>query len=168
MTKRKTPAELAAGRSAAATKAAATRAARTATAAARAEQAPEAGLIITDPSAVTIGNLGEHLDGPGAPGPKPATAVVGETLKCQSIDGEISLSLLVPYKKFKLVMNMPEDVEDAQMLDFLLDNVLSPEDKDTLENLRDGAETFHFTMAWMDALGERLGASLGKSGPSSS
>ena len=101
------------------------------------------------------------------PGPKPDTAVVGETLKCQSLDGEISLSLLVPYAKFKLVMSM-EDIEESKIVDFLLDDVMNPEDRDTLVGLRDGTETLKFAMAWMEALGERLGGSVGKSGPSSS
>lgn len=136
-----------ASRSEASKKAAATRAARAA--AAQASGAPEI------PA------------GPGAPGPKPPTLVVGETLKCQSIDGEISLSLLVPYAKFKLVMNM-DDIPEAEIVDFLLDEVMDPADKDKLVNLRDGAETLKFAMAWMEAIGERLGSSVGKSGPSSS
>lgn len=108
----------------------------------------------------------EFTAGPGEPGPKPDTLVVGEHLKCQSIDGEISLSLLIPYKKFKLVMSAPEKIDDADMIDFLLEEVMDPADAETLNGLRDGAETLKFAMAWMDALGERLGASMGKSGPS--
>lgn len=148
MTKRKTPAEVAAARSEAAKKAAETRAAKAAAAAAAAA---------TDAAPA----------GPGEPGPKPRSIVVEDTLKCQTKDGEISLSLLVPYKKIKLVTSIPEDVNDEDMLDFLLEQVIAPDDAETLLGLRDGTETFEFTMAWMDALGERLGASLGKYGPSS-
>ncbi|MET4094565.1 hypothetical protein [Arthrobacter sp. UYCu712] len=152
--------DAAARRSAAAKKSAATRAARKEAAAA------PAGLQVTDPASVITAELAL---GPGAPGPKPKSIVVENTLKCQTVDGEISLSLLVPYPKLKLLLTLEDDnIEEAEMVDYILENILSEADAATLNGLSDGTETFIFAIEWMTALGERLGSSVGKSGPSSS
>ena len=106
---------------------------------------------------------------PPAPGPKPRTQVVEHTLKCQSdVDGEISLSLLVPYPKMKVMLRLEEDeIPEQDVVDHILENIMGAEDADKLMALQDGAETLEFTMDWMTAVGERLGNSVGKFGPSS-
>lgn len=103
------------------------------------------------------------------PGPKPRTAIVENTLKCSTnVDGEISLSLLVPYKKMKQLLKIEEaDIPEADIVDHILDEIMAPADAETLTNLQDGADTLHFAMEWLKAVGEKLGESVGKSGPSS-
>ncbi|MET3349645.1 UNVERIFIED_ORG: hypothetical protein ABID57_001317 [Arthrobacter sp. UYEF1] len=100
------------------------------------------------------------------PGPKPEYQVVETNLHCKTLDGEISLSLLVPYQKIKLIMSM-DDVEEKDVIDFVLDELMSTEDADKLKQLRDGTETMKIAMRFMEAVGERLGMSVEKSGGSS-
>ena len=103
------------------------------------------------------------------PGPKPRTAIVENTLKCQTnVDGEISLSLLVPYRKMKQLLKIEEaEIPEADVVDYVLDEIMSAEDAETLQNLQDGADTLTFALEWLQAVGEKLGDSVGKSGPSS-
>ncbi len=100
------------------------------------------------------------------PGPKPEYQVVETNLHCKTLDGEISLSLLVPYQKIKLIMSM-DDVEEKDVIDFVLDELMAPVDADKLKQLRDGTETMKIAMRFMEAVGERLGMSVEKSGGSS-
>lgn len=104
------------------------------------------------------------------PGPKPAAQVVENALKCQTAaDGEISLSLLLPYPRMKVLMAIEEQgLEEVEMVDYLLEKVMPEAESTILMGLQDGADTLKFTMAWLEAVGERLGGQQGKSGPSSS
>lgn len=102
----------------------------------------------------------------GEPGPKPEYQVVETNLHCKTLDGEVVLSLLVPYKKVKLILTM-EDIEEAEVIDFVLEKLMAPEDAEKLQNLRDGTETMKIAMRFMEAVGERLGMSVEKSGGSS-
>lgn len=102
------------------------------------------------------------------PGPKPRSVVVENTLKCQtSADGEISLSLLVPYPKLKQLMAIEgAEIAEEELVDHLLTEIMPEEVAETLAGLQDGADTIFFSVAWMQALGERLN-NLGKAVPSS-
>jgi hypothetical protein len=102
----------------------------------------------------------------GEPGPKPDYQVVETNLHCKTLDGEVALSLLVPYQKVKLILTM-EDIQESEVIDFVLDKLMGPEDAQKLQNLRDGTETMKIAMRFMEAVGERLGMSLEKSGGSS-
>ncbi|MCO4256512.1 hypothetical protein [Pseudarthrobacter cellobiosi] len=104
------------------------------------------------------------------PGPKPRSIIVENTLKCQTnVDGEISLSLLVPYKKMKVLLKVEDaGIPEEEIVDYILEQIMAPEDAETLTGLQDGADTLLFAMEWMQAVGEKLGDSVGKSGPSSS
>lgn len=104
------------------------------------------------------------------PGPKPRSVIVENNLKCQTnADGEISLSLLVPYRKMKVLLKVEDaGIPEEEIVDYILDEIMSPEDAATLTGLQDGADTLMFAMEWMQAVGEKLGNSVGKSGPSSS
>ena len=104
------------------------------------------------------------------PGPKPRSITVENTLKCQTnVDGEISLSLLVPYKKMKALIAMEDaEIPEAEVVDHILEKIMAPEDAEKLIGLQDGADTLMFAMEWLQAVGEKLGNSVGKSGPSSS
>lgn len=100
------------------------------------------------------------------PGPKPDYQVVETNLHCKTLDGEVVLSLLVPYKKVKLILTMG-DIEESEVIDFVLENLMAPDDAEKLQNLRDGTETMKIAMRFMEAVGERLGMSMEKSGGSS-
>ncbi|MGL3804721.1 hypothetical protein ACSYDW_01350 [Paeniglutamicibacter sp. R2-26] len=95
------------------------------------------------------------------PGPKPAVLVVENTLKCQTSEGEISLDLRIPLGAIRKLMKI-EDQDDDVIMDFLLDEVIPADVVRQLENMKDGAEAIGLVMTYSEALGERLGASLGK------
>lgn len=102
------------------------------------------------------------------PGPKPRSVVVENTLKCQTAaDGEVSLSLLVPYPKLKLLMSIEgAEIPEEELVDYLLAEIMPAEVAETLTGLQDGADTIFFAIDWMQALGARLN-NLGKAVPSS-
>jgi hypothetical protein len=102
------------------------------------------------------------------PGPKPRSVVVENTLKCQTAaDGEISLSLLLPYPKLKQLMAIEgSEIPEEELVDHLLTEIMPEDVSETLSGLQDGADTIFLAIAWMQALGERLNA-LGKAVPSS-
>lgn len=101
------------------------------------------------------------------PGPKPQHLVVERTLKSQTLDGEISLSLVVPYQTIKKMMGI-DDVPEADMIDFVLEEIMPPEESAKVLKLSDGIDVMAVTMAYMEAVGSRLGASMGESAGSSS
>ncbi|WP_284986964.1 hypothetical protein [Arthrobacter sp. fls2-241-R2A-172] len=103
------------------------------------------------------------------PGPKPRSFVVENTLKCQTAaDGEISLSVLLPYAKMKQLLTIEDqELPEMEMVDYVLDEIMPAADSATLKGLQDGADTILFTMEWLQAVGERLGGQQGKFGPSS-
>jgi hypothetical protein len=100
------------------------------------------------------------------PGPKPKFLVVEHTLKCQTGDGEKSIDLRVPFDRIERLMQM-DGVEEKLIPRFLLEEILSEEDKATVLSLRDGAETFAILIEFSKAVTGRLNASLGESAGSS-
>jgi hypothetical protein len=100
------------------------------------------------------------------PGPKPKFLVVEHTLKCQTGDGEKSIDLRVPFDRIEKLMQM-DGVEEKLIPRFLLEEILSEEDKATVLSLRDGAETFAILIEFSKAVTGRLNASLGESAGSS-
>lgn len=103
------------------------------------------------------------------PGPKPRSIVVENTLKCQTAaDGEISLNLLLPYVKMRELLTIEDkELPEAEMVDYILESVMLPDDSETLKGLQDGADTILLAMEWLQAVGDRLGGQSGKHGPSS-
>lgn len=98
------------------------------------------------------------------PGPKPEYLVVEHSLHSQTDEGEIVLDLRLPIVKLELLMEMKQlDIEDQKIPRWLLDNVMSVDDKATLEGMKDGGRAYAILMRYASAAGERLGASLGES-----
>lgn len=103
----------------------------------------------------------------GQAGPKPDFLVVEDTLKCQTnLDGEVSISLVLPYPALKKMMNI-EDVPEAEIVDFVIEQVMPESESQKILGLKDGMDTFRIAMQYTKSLGERLGASLGESEGSS-
>lgn len=103
----------------------------------------------------------------GQPGPKPDFQVVEDTLKCQTkLDGEVSISLVLPYAAVKKMMDI-DDVPEAEVVDFVIEQIMPPAESQKILSLQDGVDTFRIAMQYTKALGERLGASLGESESSS-
>jgi hypothetical protein len=100
------------------------------------------------------------------PGPKPKFQVVEHTLKCQTYDGEVSLDLRLPFEKLERMSEL-ESVEPQKIPRMVLDEFLRPEEREVVANLTDGAEVFAILLQYANAVGERLGASLGESKRSS-
>ena len=107
----------------------------------------------------------------GKPGPKPKFQVVENTLKCQtSLDGEVTVSLVVPFATVKKIINI-EDIPESEMLDYIHEQIMPQAELDKVLGLQDGIDTFNISIEYIKALSERLGAnfgvSLGESGSSS-
>jgi hypothetical protein len=100
------------------------------------------------------------------PGPKPKFQLVEHSLKCQTGDGEISLDTRISFERLELFMDM-EGVEETKLPRFLLNEILSVEDRDTILALSDGVETFACLMEYAKSIGVRLKASMGESSGSS-
>jgi hypothetical protein len=102
------------------------------------------------------------------PGPKPQFFVVEDHLKIQTSEGEKSLDLRIPLARLELFMTLDDlDIPDAQKPRWIIDNVLWPEDKETLETMRDGALAFNAVGEFVQILLERMGAHSGESSGSS-
>ncbi|WP_367147224.1 hypothetical protein AB0870_08380 [Microbacterium proteolyticum] len=101
------------------------------------------------------------------PGPKPDFFVVEDHLKCQTSEGEISLDLRIPIERLELFMDMDE-LDEKQIPKYLREQILWPEDRDKIVNMRDGAKAFAMLMRFAEEVGNRMGASLGESSPSTS
>lgn len=99
------------------------------------------------------------------PGPKPDYLVVEDHLKCQTAEGEISLDLRIPIERLELFMDM-ESIEEKKIPLYLRESILWPEDRATIEKMRDGAKAFAILMRYATEIGERMGVSLGESSPS--
>ena len=100
-------------------------------------------------------------------GPKPDFQVVEDTLKCQTkLDGEVSISLVLPYAAVKKMMGI-EDVPEAEIMDFVIEEIMPESESAKVLGLQDGVDTFRITTEYTKAIGERLGASLGESEGSS-
>ncbi|MDQ0735333.1 hypothetical protein [Arthrobacter agilis] len=100
------------------------------------------------------------------PGPKPKFQVVETNLKCQTYDGEKSVSLLVPFDRLMQMMKI-DDVEETEAPEFIMNSIMSEDDAKMLRGLSDGAEAIQILMQFSEALGKRFGASLGESQGSS-
>jgi len=101
------------------------------------------------------------------PGPKPDFLIVEDHLKCQTAEGEISIDLRIPLTRLELFMDM-EGVDEKKMPLYLREHILWEEDRKKLEGMRDGAKAFQILMEFAKRVGERMGASLGESSPSTS
>lgn len=99
------------------------------------------------------------------PGPKPEFLVVENHLKCQTEEGEISLDLRIPIERLEKFMDMDE-IEEKQLPKYLREQILWPEDKEKIVNMRDGAKAFGMLMRYAEEVGKRMGADLGESSPS--
>ncbi|CAD5999229.1 hypothetical protein [Agreia sp. COWG] len=100
------------------------------------------------------------------PGPKPDYLVVEDHLKCQTNEGEISIDLRIPLKRIELFMEMDGNVEQQHMPRYIIDKILWPEDAEQLDNMRDGAKALTIVMKVSEQLGQRMGAEMGESKPS--
>ena len=100
------------------------------------------------------------------PGPKPQFQIVEHWLKCQTGEGEKSLDLRVPFARIEKFMEM-DGVEETKLPRFLLNEILSEEDKTTVLGLKDGVETFAILMEYSKAIAVRMQASMGESSGSS-
>lgn len=98
---------------------------------------------------------------PKVTGTKPRFAVVENALKCQSGEGEVSLDLRVPLSAIKRMQKL-DDMPDEESLDYIIDEIMPADVNQAINGLRDGAEAMVFTMKWMEAVGERFGASMGE------
>ncbi|KQT75404.1 hypothetical protein [Microbacterium sp. Leaf436] len=101
------------------------------------------------------------------PGPKPDFFVVEDHLKCQTPEGEVSLDLRIPIERLELFMNMDE-IDEKLLPKYLREEILWPEDRDKIVNMRDGAKAFGMLMRYAEEVGKRMGAGLGESSPSTS
>lgn len=100
-------------------------------------------------------------------GPKPDFQVIEDTLKCQTkLDGEVSVSLVLPFDKVKMMIDI-EDIPEAEVIDFILEKIMPEKESKKLLALQDGVDTFRIAMQYTKAIGERLGVSLGESESSS-
>lgn len=99
------------------------------------------------------------------PGPKPDFLIVEDHLKCQTAEGEISIDLRIPLTRLELFMDM-EGIDEKKMPLYLREQILWPEDRKKLEDMRDGAKAFQILMKFAEKVGERMGASVGESSPS--
>lgn len=99
------------------------------------------------------------------PGPKPDFLVVEDHLKCQTSEGEISLDLRVPIERLEKFMDMDE-IDEKALPKYLREEILWPEDRDKIVAMRDGARAFVILMRYAEELGNRMGAGLGESSPS--
>ena len=96
------------------------------------------------------------------PGPKPAFLVVEDHLKCQTNEGEISIDLRIPLARLELFMDLGE-ADQKSVPRLIIDTILWPEDKATIEGMRDGAKAFGIILKFSEILGERMGADMGES-----
>lgn len=101
------------------------------------------------------------------PGPKPEFFVVENHLKCQTEEGEVSLDLRIPIERLELFMAMDE-LDQKLIPKYLREEILWPEDKEKIVNMRDGAKAFAMLMRFAEEVGAKMGASLGESSPSTS
>lgn len=96
------------------------------------------------------------------PGPKPDFFVVEDHLKCQTQEGEISLDLRVPLERLERFMEL-EDMPEKDLPRYIRTEIMWPEDASAVMALRDGTKSLEILMKWAEALGERMGASMGES-----
>jgi hypothetical protein len=93
---------------------------------------------------------------------KPDYLVVEDHLKVQTKEGEKSLDLRIPLERLELFMDM-EDIDEKRMPKYIRDEILWPEDRKQLVEMRDGAKALEITMRYAEEVGKRMGASLGES-----
>ena len=101
-----------------------------------------------------------------AGGPKPKFVVVEHVLKCQTSEGEVSLDLRLPLDAFEKLSNL-EGMNEKDSLPYIRNEIMPADVRDPIMGLRDGVESMDLIMKWIEAVGERFGASLGELGGSS-
>lgn len=92
--------------------------------------------------------------------PKPKFLVVEDTLKCQTENGELSLSLRVKFGVIRKMLALEGDQADE--FEFIMANLLSQEANNFLDDL-DGAEAAAVLTEFSTALAGRMRVSMGKS-----
>lgn len=95
------------------------------------------------------------------PGPKPDFLVVEHNLHCQTDDGELVLDLRVPFDTLEVFSSI-DGMEPKTIPRFLLENIVPEDKREQLRKLQDGAKTYAILMKYSEAVGERLGVSLGE------
>ncbi len=103
---------------------------------------------------------------PKAPGPKPPFQVVEDTLKCQTENGELSLSLKVKFGTIRQLAKVSGSGDQFAEFDFLMEHIFTEEQNAFLDEL-DAADTAEILVKFSGALAERMSASLGESKRSS-
>lgn len=94
-------------------------------------------------------------------GPKPKFVVVEHLLMCQTSEGEIPLDLRLPLEAFEKLSEL-EGMSEKESLPYIR-NVIMPADvSGPIMGLRDGVESMNLIMKWIEAVGERFGASMGE------
>ena len=99
------------------------------------------------------------------PAPKPKFLVVEDSLKCQTENGELSLNLRVKWRVIRQMLSL-EGADQTTEFNFIMDNLLTPETNEFLDDL-DGAEAAEVLTHFSEALAGRMRVSMGKSGGSS-
>lgn len=102
----------------------------------------------------------------GQPGPKPDFLVVEDSLKCQTGNGELSLSLVIPFDAIEKMIEI-EDQDERKIPSYMMREIIPEQAAKDLRALPDGAEAFRILMTYAEEIGKRLGASLGESESSS-
>lgn len=98
---------------------------------------------------------------PKNPGEKPKFAVVEHTLKCQTSEGEVSLDLRLSLEAFEKLSDL-EGMSEKESLPFIRNEIMPADVRDPIMGLRDGVESMNLIMKWIEAVGERFGASMGE------
>ncbi|SEE26681.1 hypothetical protein SAMN04489740_1002 [Arthrobacter alpinus] len=98
---------------------------------------------------------------PKSAGAKPKFVVVEHALKCQTSEGEVSLDLRLPLAAFEKLSAL-EGMSENESLPFIRNEIMPADVSGPIMALRDGVESMDLIMKWIEAVGERFGASLGK------
>lgn len=93
--------------------------------------------------------------------PKPKFAVVENALKCQTENGELSLSLSVKFGTIRKLMG-GEKKTQYEEFEFFMDEIFSAAQNKALDAL-DAAEAGEILTEYADKLSERFQVSMGKS-----
>lgn len=103
---------------------------------------------------------------PKTPGPKPRFQVVENTLKCQTENGELSLSLKIKFGTIRQLAKVSSSGDRFAEFDFLMEHIFTEEQNACLDEL-DSSDAAEILVEFSNALADRLKASLGESKRSS-
>lgn len=101
-----------------------------------------------------------------AAGPKPAFQVVEDTLKCQTENGELSLSLKIKFGVIRGLAQVSGTGDKFAEFDYIMQTLLTEEQNEALDDL-DSADAAEILTEYASALATRLTARLGESKRSS-